>query len=94
MKINKELACNLLLESISFREFVVNEMFKKTHKELVNAVKSICESNRLNKIRAIKEIRELSKETSPEAFFEAYNVGYNGDSLGLGDAKKIVEKYI
>lgn len=95
MKISKELASKIILESESFRQFVVDTLFKGSAQELINQVKAICGANPSNKIAAIKAVRELSRLTSESEFTDAYGVHYyDGNVLGLADSKRIVEMYL
>lgn len=94
MKITKELAAKFIQESASFRQFVVDEMFKTDTSTIFDAVRGIVARNTGNKIAGIKELREFSRGKMDE-FQNAFpNVTYSDlGVLGLSDSKKIVEQF-
>jgi ribosomal protein L7/L12 len=95
MKITKELAAKLMVESATFRAYVLDSAFENDTYSLVNKIKKICKDSGRDKIAAIKAVRELSRTNPEREFYDAYDVNYySANTLGLVDAKRIVEKYI
>jgi ribosomal protein L7/L12 len=94
MEITKELASQILIESETFRQYVLAQALQNDPYSLVNKIKRICNNNATNKIAAIKAVRELSRDTPESEFKEAYGVCYSSSCLGLAESKMIVEKYI
>ena len=98
MQITKTLASKLIEESPSFREYILNQLFNFTD-ELIEIIKQICERNKLNKIAAIKELREYSMkniEKFKNSSFPDITVfrSDNGtEIIGLASAKKLIEQY-
>lgn len=95
MNINKDLTHKLLIESESFREFVVNKLFSDVD-VIANNIRSFIRDNRENKIKCIKYVRDnFSASELTNAFpffkFEVYRGITSSTDISLKNAKEFVE---
>jgi hypothetical protein len=99
MNITKELALQLLLESDSFRNYVVDKIFSLSSlSSLVrSSVLDYISQNKDKKIDCIKYVRQnftvtQLNESFPDFVFEPFQAGE--DKVGLKSAKLFVEQIL
>ena len=88
---------HLMIESATFRQFMIEKITMEDRAEFVSTVKTLVQkfSPWNEKIPAIKELRTFS-QNNMESFRLHYGplTVHSTDSLGLADAKRIVELYL
>jgi len=90
MKITRTLANKLLVESPSFRDFVLNAIYPNVKNNLEKIVFDA--SNKIEAIKAIREYCAKNPDECKEAFpLENFYVVGDATVFGLASAKRIVE---